>query len=46
MRYSIGLRIQWQMPLLGTISFAIAHPLNAQKHDQTTWFNFNFGTSF
>ena len=45
-RYSVGLRIQWQMPMLGLIQFAIAKPLNAQKRDQTTWFNFTFGTQF
>jgi outer membrane protein insertion porin family len=46
MRYSVGLRVQWQMPMLGTVSFAVAKALNAQHGDNTSWFNFNFGTSF
>ena len=46
MRYSAGLRVEWQMPLLGTIAFAIAKAINPQSGDQTSWFNFNFGTSF
>lgn len=46
MRYAVGLRVQWQMPMLGTISFAVAKALNAQRGDNTSWFNFNFGTSF
>jgi outer membrane protein insertion porin family len=45
-RYSAGLRVQWQMPLLGTIAFAVAKAINPQHGDQTSWFNFNFGTSF
>lgn len=46
MRYSAGLRVAWQMPLLGTIEFAVAKAINPQPGDQTSWFNFNFGTSF
>jgi len=46
LRFSAGLRIQWQMPLLGTISFAVAKAINPQRGDDQSWFNFNFGTSF
>jgi outer membrane protein insertion porin family len=46
LRYSAGLRVQWQMPILGTIAFAVAKAINPQRGDDQSWFNFNFGTTF
>ena len=45
-RYSAGLQVSVRLPAIGIISFASAKAINPKPGDNTTWFNFTFGTTF
>ena len=45
LRYSVGVEFRWYSPV-GPMAFSVAYPLNQQKGDQTSWFQFSLGQSF
>lgn len=45
-RYSVGLGVEFYIPMVGPLEFALAEPLNPGKSDQPEHFEFSVGTSF
>lgn len=45
-RYSAGIDVQFYIPMVGPLEFAIAEPINKSSTDQGNAFDFSVGTSF
>lgn len=45
-RYSTGIGVQFYIPMMGNVEFAIARALNPGRTDQPKTFDFSLGTSF
>ena len=45
-RYSVGVSMEWQIPMLGLVGLSLAKDLNSQPGDDTRIFNFTIGQTF
>ena len=45
-RYSAGVSLEWQIPMIGLVGLSLAKDLNAQTGDDTRIFNFTIGQTF
>jgi outer membrane protein insertion porin family len=46
LRYSVGVSVEWQIPMLGLVGLSLAEDLNAKPGDDTRIFNFTIGQTF
>jgi outer membrane protein insertion porin family len=46
LRYSAGVSLEWQIPMIGLVGLSLAKDLNSQPGDDTRIFNFTIGQTF
>ncbi len=46
LRYSVGLSVEWQIPMIGLVGLSLAKDLNPKADDPTRAFNFTIGQTF
>jgi outer membrane protein insertion porin family len=46
LRYSAGVSVEWQIPMIGLVGLSLAKDLNSKPGDDTRIFNFTIGQTF